>query len=451
MSAAAAARTPARIVESGPAAGVIAAREVGARAGYPNLISFDMGGTTAKASIVEDGQVSRTTEYEVGSGISLSSRLVKGGGHALKLPVLDIAEVGAGGGSIVWLDRSGALKVGPRSAGAMPGPVCHGTGGTDPTVTDANVVLGYINPCYLAGGAVRIDATLAAASLRERTAPLDLDLHAAAYGVFAIANASMIRAIKAVSTYRGRDPRDFALLAFGGSGPIHAVGIARELGMRRVLVPPAPGVLSAEGLLAARRERHYMQTLFGDAAWLDPATVAATFSNLEDRARDELAAERVDAGAIVLERAADLRYAGQGFELTVAAPNGSSTDAQMADLVEAFELEHLRTYGHRATNEPVELVNLRLTAHVEQVRSAPLRSPFTADGLVRAPREAYFGPDFGLIQTPVIDRGDVPRQGISGPLIVEEYDATTVIPPGCRIHRDEWDNLAIDVAEGLRT
>ena len=212
MTAPAASEIPAQIVESGPAAGVIAARGAGLRAGFPDLISFDMGGTTAKASLIEKGEVARTTEYEVGAGISLSSRLVKGGGHALKLPVIDIAEVGAGGGSIIWIDRGGALKVGPRSAGAFPGPACHNTGGADPTVTDANVLLGFVNPDGLAGGAIAVHRELAEAAIqRDVATPLGLSLLEAAWGAHTVANITMIRAIKAVTTYRGRDPRDFAL------------------------------------------------------------------------------------------------------------------------------------------------------------------------------------------------------------------------------------------------
>ncbi|HEY7032211.1 MAG TPA: hydantoinase/oxoprolinase family protein [Thermomicrobiales bacterium] len=446
MSAAAAARTPAQIVESGPAAGVIAAHELGQQAGLPNLISFDMGGTTAKASIIEDGRLARTTEYEVGAGISLSSRLVKGGGHALKLPVLDIAEVGAGGGSIVWIDRGGALKVGPRSAGAMPGPVCHDTGGTEPTITDANVVLGYVNPRGLAGGAVRLRPELAEAALCEAVArPLGLDLAEAAFGVHTVANVTMIRAIKAVSTYRGRDPRDFTLLAFGGSGPIHAVGIARELGMQRVVVPPAPGLFSAGGLLAARQERHEVQTLFGRTEAIDLATVNATFCRLEEHARRELNAGSTQGAELTCRRSADLRYVGQGYELTVAAPAGTIDATAMADLIEAFGVEHERTYGHRATDAPVELVNLRVTARYEQDRARPLAPMEDRHRPARDLRHAYFGAAHGYLETPVIARFDLDHRPQPGPAIVEEYDATTVIPPGCRMHLDESNNVVIAV------
>jgi N-methylhydantoinase A len=447
MSAAAASEKPSHIVESGPAAGVIAAQSVGGRAGFRDVISFDMGGTTAKASLIEDGQLARTTEYEVGAGISLSSRLVKGGGHALKLPVIDIAEVGAGGGSIVWIDRGGALKVGPQSAGAMPGPVCHDTGGAEPTITDANLLLGYVNPAGLAGGAIPVRKDLAEQVLREQVAtPLGLSLLEAAYGVFTVANITMIRAIKAVSTYRGRDPRDFALLAFGGNGPIHSAGIARELGMRSVIVPPAPGLFSAGGLLAAQLERHYAQTLFGRLNEIGLDRIERAYTDLEKRATDELAAERADTSDIVFRRAADLRYAGQGFELTVDAPIGSISEVWLADLLDAFGNEHERTYGHKATSEPVELVNIRLIAHSGEQAAMPVRPITSGHDIARCDRQVYFGSRFGLVSTAVIGRDELDSSPVAGPLVVEEYDSTTIVPPGATVHLDPFNNIIIDLA-----
>ena len=284
MSARRAAEAPVHILESGPAAGVVAAEEMGKRIGLKRIIAFDMGGTTAKASLIENGQRSWTTEYEVGAGISLSSRLVKGGGYAVKVPVMDLAEVGAGGGSIVWIDRGGALRVGPQSAGAVPGPVCYGLGGKDPTVTDANLVLGYINPVQLAGGSVALRGDIAVESLRVNVAErLGLSLLEAAYGVHTIANISMIRAIRAVSTYRGRDPREFALLAFGGSGPIHAVGIARSLDISQVVIPPSPGVFSAIGLLEAQPEHHFVQTFLRRIDEVDTTEINETYVRIQER------------------------------------------------------------------------------------------------------------------------------------------------------------------------
>ncbi len=431
---------PARIVECGPAAGVIGAAWAAERAGYRDVITFDMGGTTAKASLIEAGQIAQTDEYEVGGGISLSSKLVKGGGYALKLPVIDISEVGAGGGSIVWLDRAGGLKVGPRSAGAVPGPACYGAGGTDATVTDANVVLGYVSPLALAGGTVPIDAALALRVMVEKVAkPLRQTVDEAAFGVFAVATANMMRALKAVSTYRGRDPRDFALCAFGGNGGIFAAFLARELGMRRVLVPPAAGVLSAIGLLVS--DKSYTQSL---------AFLHRTDATSMKMLREALAAlraaieRRLGKGRIGFEAYASMRYAGQAFELRVPIPRG----ATLKTLADGFEAEHERTYGHSLHGEmPTEFVNVSLVGRLaEPGRHAArlsLASSREAAATRTGRRAAYFGHAHGRLQTPVIARGDLSSRPRRGPLIIEEYEGTTVVPPGARAHLDRWGNIVI--------
>ena len=292
MSARRAAQTPVQMLESGPAAGVIAADNLGKRLGLKNIITFDMGGTTAKAALIENGSPSYTTDYEIGAGISLSSKLVTGGGHAVKVPVIDLAEVGAGGGSIVRVDAGGALKVGPNSAGSYPGPACYNIGGSEPTVTDANLILGYINPSYLAGGEVELTSSLAESSIRSTVAEsLGLSLQDAAHGVHAVANVNMIRAIRAVSTYRGRDPRDFVLLAFGGSGPIHAADMARSLGIGTVVVPPSPGLFSAVGLLQARPEWHFVRTYFTNVADADFEGINRVFDEFVDRSTASMGEE----------------------------------------------------------------------------------------------------------------------------------------------------------------
>ena len=446
MSARQAAETPVKIVESGPAAGVVGGDEIGRRVGLPNLITFDMGGTTAKASLIEDGQRSWTTEHEIGAGISLSSRLVKGGGHAIKVPVMDLAEVGAGGGSIVWIDRGGALRVGPRSAGAMPGPACYDTGGADPTVTDANVVLGYVNPRLLAGGAVELKPELAARALEERVAgPLGMDAVEAAYGVHTVANVTMIRAIRAVSTYRGRDPRDFSMLAFGGSGPIHAAAMARSLGVSTVVVPPASGVFSAVGLLQAQAESHFVLTFFGRLSEVDPGALDGAFGAMRSRAEASLAEEGYGGGDLLWQRSADLRYVGQAYELTVRAADGPIGTPEVARLERDFHDEHERTYGHKAPDEAVEIVNLRLTARVASSRSMPTAPMAGAGGPGRTSRDVYFGPGCGSLETSIVSRSDLAAAGVDGPVVVEEYDVTTVVPPGCSARLDEWSNIVIDV------
>ena len=279
---------PVFALESGPAAGVVAARWMGEQLGVDNLLAFDMGGTTAKASLIEDGAISRGREYEVGGSMSAGSRLIRGAGELLRIPTIDIAEVGAGGGSIAWLDPAGGLQVGPRSAGADPGPACYGRGGVEPTVTDANVLLGYMPAVTVADGQISISAELAEQAVRRVAEPLGLTLLEAASGIHRIANARMTRALRAVSSEKGRDPRDFALIAYGGAGPIHAAGLAEDLGMRTVLVPAVAGLFSAVGLLFARPEFHEVRTCHLDVDAVDPGAVAALFAEMETKLADAL-------------------------------------------------------------------------------------------------------------------------------------------------------------------
>ena len=445
ISAERAARAPVNILESGPAAGVVAADEMGKRIGLKYIIAFDMGGTTAKASLIENGRRSWTTEYEVGAGISLSSRLVKGGGHAVKVPVMDLAEVGAGGGSIVWIDRGGALRVGPHSAGAFPGPACYGFEGRDPTVTDANLVLGYINPNQIAGGSVELNADLAKKALRENVADrLLMSLQEAAYGVHTVANVSMIRAIRAVSTYRGRDPREFSLLAFGGSGPIHAAGIARSLNIKRIVIPPSPGVFSAVGLLEAQPEYSFVQTFVRRVDGVEVSAINDAYAQILDRAAGALIAEGYEASDIEWEPFADLRYVGQAYELTVPTARQPLDMADLKELDRAFQEEHERTYGYRPIDEPVELVNLRMIARGGTNRGISDSPAQLAHRPTSRGRKAYFGREFGMVETATIARPDIGPDSMRGPFIIEEYDATTVVPPGYVARLDEWDNVVID-------
>ena len=444
MSAAAAVEKPAFLVESGPAAGVIACASIARSAGLGNVISFDMGGTTAKAAIIENGEPARTTEYEVGAGINVSSKLVKGGGYAIKLPFIDVSEIGAGGGSIVSVDAAGSIRVGPRSAGAVPGPACYGLGGTEPTFTDAAVVLGYLNPHYLVGGKLRIDAQLSNDAIRHKVAtPLGLGLLEAAYGVYQIAVATMTRAVKAVSTYRGRDPRDFGLVAFGGNGPVVAVAIARELRMRRVLIPPAPGVFSAAGLLFSNVEHTQQRSLIRPTTDVTAEQLAASFEQLEAQVRGEMRKEGFADTRVTVKRLADLRYTGQAFELSI--PVRERID--MATVEADFHAEHTRTYGHSSDADPVQLINIRVVAS-----ATPLGREGLADGLKSGTatpgkkgfRNAYFGPVAGLLDTPVMARADLGRGHMQGPLIIEEFDATCIIAPGSGAELDAHGNIVID-------
>src|SRR5271154_7120223 len=314
----AAAVTPMHIIESGPAAGVVGVQALIRRIGIQKAISFDMGGTTAKASLIENGELTRATEYQVGAGIVLGSRLLSGAGYTLKVPAIDLAEVGAGGGSILWIDAGGALQVGPVSAGAVPGPVSYDQGGEEPTVTDANIVLGYLNPGHLVGGAVKLNTDKSRAVLTEKIAkPLGMSLEAAAHGAHLIAASNMIRAIKAVSSERGRDPREYALVAFGGNGAIFAAGMAADIGIGRVLIPPSAGVFSSFGLLYAEVEYYFTRTRKVLLRGADPAALQAVLDGLEAEARTRLGEDGFAPDKIEIRRFASLHYQGQSFELRV--------------------------------------------------------------------------------------------------------------------------------------
>ncbi|MBM4436213.1 MAG: hydantoinase/oxoprolinase family protein [Actinobacteria bacterium] len=459
MTADGAATLPMHIIESGPAAGVVGAQMLARRMGFAKLITLDMGGTTAKAAIVENGEVSRATEYQVGGGIMHGSRLLTGAGYLLRVPAIDLAEVGAGGGSLVAIDAGGSLRVGPQSAGAFPGPLCYDLGGTEPTVTDANVILGYLNPTALAGGAVRLNAARAHDVFEAKVArPLGLSLEDAAYGAHLIAASNMIRAIKAVSSERGRDPREYALFAFGGNGPLFAAGMARALEMGHIVVPPAPGLFSSFGLLYSEVEHHYVRTLRRRTRDVALDEVEGVWARMETEARAQLASDGFTGPSARCRRSVDCRYAGQSFELTIPFSSPTLDARALAEMEEAFGREHERTYGHRAgPDEPVEIVSLRVVAQgvtdrprvPDRVTSVPRRSG--ADPVARraaassAPsRRVYFGPDHGWLTTAVVDRPAL-AGGREGPCIVEEYDATCVIPPGAQATVDAWGNLVIEV------
>ncbi|MSP46610.1 MAG: hydantoinase/oxoprolinase family protein [Xanthobacteraceae bacterium] len=442
---AAAVERPVHIIESGPAGGVVGAQALARARGLPKLITFDMGGTTAKASIVEDGEVTRATEYSVGAGIVIGSRLLTGAGYTLKVPAIDLAEVGAGGGSLVWIDPAGALQVGPQSAGASPGPVCYGKGGDTPTVTDANLLLGYLNPSYLVGGALKLDTAKAQEVFAAKVAaPLGMGLEQAAYGAHLIAASNMIRAIKAVSTERGRDPREFALFAFGGNGPVFACGMAAALGMKRIVVPPSAGLFSSFGLLYADVEHHYSRTFRRLLRAADPREIGRAWDALARQALDQLALEGFTGDHAKIRRSAALHYHGQTYELAVPLPDGPM---DLHHLEEAFGREHEKTYGHRAgADEPVELVSIQVVGlGLHEGTNVPERvRPSRPEPAPPPPRRAHFGADIGWLETPVLRRSDLstPR---AGPLIVEEYDATCVIPPGARAELDGGGNIVIEL------
>ncbi|MCP9487933.1 MAG: hydantoinase/oxoprolinase family protein [Gaiellaceae bacterium MAG52_C11] len=424
---------PVFALESGPAAGVVAARGMGQRLGVDNLLAFDMGGTTAKASLIEDGAISRGREYEVGGSMSAGSRLIRGAGELLRIPTIDIAEVGAGGGSIAWIDPAGGLQVGPRSAGADPGPACYARGGVEPTVTDANVLLGYMPAATVADGQVSISAEYAEQAVLRVAEPLGLTPLEAASGIHRIANARMTRALRAVSSEKGRDPRDFALIAYGGAGPIHAAGLAEDLGMRTVLVPAVAGLFSAVGLLFARPEFHEVRTCHLDVDAADPAVLAALFAEMEAKLVHALDGY----SEVEWARTADLRYGGQSWEVEIGFPAGTIAAEAVAALRARFEDEHERLYGVKdQAGSPVEIRALRLAA----LGAAPTARSFQLDGACVAGSAAgssrLIHIDGDDVETPVRTRsslGDAPEPG---PLLVDEYDTTVVVPDGWSARRD---------------
>jgi N-methylhydantoinase A len=440
MSAAAAAERPIHIIESGPAAGVVGAAELARRLGNLSVLSFDMGGTTAKAALVEGGQFHRVGSLEVGGGINIAGRLLSGGGYHVRAPAIDIAEVGAGGGSLVRLDSGGGLRVGPESAGAAPGPACYARGGELPTVTDANVVLSFVNPAALAGGSFPIRRDLAAAALTASVAePLGLSLEEAAWGVHRVADSMMARALRAVSTERGRDPRDFAILAFGGNGPVHAATLARLLEVKRIFVPPVPGLFSALGMLFPDVEHHYVRTFKHPLAKLDESALEAVYRVLEAEGGAILAGEGFGADQQRFERLIDLRYAGANSELTL---------PLAADLRDAFSAAHERQYGYRSDEEEIETMNLRVIARgVDPRRRVPEQLSFTRSSVLREEaRDVYFGPGLGWVATPIVQRASLGGAWRQGPLLVEEYDSTTVVPPDGRVRRISWDTVEMELA-----
>jgi len=441
---------PVRIIESGPAAGVIASREIARLCGYENVICFDMGGTTAKASLIEAGRLQESGEYEVGGGVSIGSRLNRGGGYVIRVPSIDIAEVGAGGGSLVSFDAAGGLKVGPESAGSFPGPVCYGNGNEQPTVTDANVTLGYVGPEGLAGGSLKINADASREAIENRVGRIiGADLGEAALGVHNIANASMIRALRSVTIERGRDPSDFAMCAFGGNGPIHGPHIARELGIRQVIIPPCPGIFSAFGLLLADVEHHYIKSIRLPLDRLQLTDLAARFDELAEQARIGAADPEYPLGDYELKRSIVLRFVGQSFGLPVQLPDGLLTQQVLDELPQRYLAEYKRTYGFDSPGERLEVESLRLVArgasHASDMWLKAAARTETALTAEEKQRKAYFGGDWGWLDTRVITRAGLTETPVAGPLIVEGYDSTTIVPPDCTAQLDRFGNIILNI------
>ena len=438
-------RRPVHLLESGPAAGVMGAAHLARACGEQNLLSFDMGGTTAKLGVIRGGEPEMVRQFEVGRDANQAREWFTGAtGYPVMIPAVDLVEIGAGGGSVAWIDSGGVLRVGPRSAGADPGPVCYACGGLEPTVTDANVVLGRLNPTYFLGGELKLDYDAAVAAVRSLAERLGIDVYETALGVISVAEAAMVRAMRVVSVQRGYDPRDFALVAFGGAGPVHAVALAGEMGIPRVIVPNRPGLASAMGLLVTDLKHDYAVTRIGRIDHADVGAMEAAFALLEEDGRRILRDEGVEKSATRIERRVDVRYLGQSYELTLPVPRTPLNRAALEELKRAFDTAHDAAYGYAEPSEPKELVNLRVTAigTVPKPRLVP-RDVESTDDAPASERSVYFK-ESGFVPARIVRRHSLEADAaIVGPAVVESADSTVVIPDGWRASLDRAMNLVI--------
>ena len=438
---------PISIIESGPAAGVIASGFIGGLVGDSNIISFDMGGTTAKSGAILNGRPIITTEYEVAGKIHCG-RIVKGSGYPVRYPFIDLAEVSSGGGSIVWVDEAGGLRVGPISAGADPGPACYGLGGEEPTITDAHLILGRIGEETLLGGEMRISVDLARDAFREKVASISgYDIIEAARGAILLANTIMGKILRIVTIERGHDPRDFTMVAFGGAGPMHACPLAEELEIRKIIIPILPGIFSALGLVAAGFKHLYVRPIMRLLSELELDVLIETASMLEKAAEEDLGNLRIPLRDVRFSLYMEARYWGQGYELLV--PLGDPRIIRNIDeLAELFHRTHRMVYGYDMREEEIELVNIRLevVGSVGRIRLASLRRGGREDpsSAIKEHRECYFETIDDFAKTPVYFRerllaGDI----IRGPAIIEQYDATTIVYPGWHAIVDAYGNIVL--------
>jgi N-methylhydantoinase A len=443
-----AARLPVFVVASGPAGGVTGSAALAQGLRERDFVVFDMGGTTAKASILEERRPALITEYEFRDGMSSPSRFIKGGGYMLKVPAIDIAEVGAGGGSIAFVDQGGLLRVGPESAGAVPGPACYGLGNQLPTVTDANMCLGYLNSEFLAGGSLKVQRSLAESAVADHVGSvIGLSMLDAAHGIRQIANVNMARAIRSVTVERGKDPREMTMIAFGGNGPLHAIDVARILGIKRVVAPVLSGVFAAAGMLCADVEHNFVHASPRKLADVTILWLTEQVELLKRAGRDVLAREGYDSSSSGLTFFADLRYSGQSSELTLPFEPDSLSEKTILYLAENFRAAHKGTFGY-VTGEPVEIANLRLTA----IGRSEQRLRFSAISIVEenpvAPssvRRVSLERGSGFHDVPLVQRTGVSDQSQRGPAIIESYDTTILIPPGCSYSADPVGNIVIDI------
>ncbi len=434
-------QAPINLVESGPVAGVIGAAVIGELIGERNVISLDIGGTTAKTSLVENGTPKITTEYKIEYRRNFA-------GYPILAPTVDIVEIGAGGGSIAWMDKAGALRIGPVSAGADPGPACYGWGGTEPTVTDANVVAGRINPDYFLGGEIPLDVEKARKALQPIADAFHISVEQAAMGVIRLADANMVNALKLVSVRRGYDPRDFILVAFGGGGAMHAGALMRELRVKKVIIPVQPAVFSAWGMLMTDLRQDYIRTLITRTDQVRPETLNAIFAEMEAEAAEDLAAQHVSPEDMVFQRFADMRYLGQEHTVKVPLPGGQITAESMPEINERFHQLHEHTYTFRLDTK-VELVNYHLTAlgRVKKPVLKPLDGTGTSLEAARKGERRVNFDELGFHQAAIYERDLLPvGVTLRGPLVIEEPASTTVVFPDQQVTKDIYGFLHIEMA-----
>ena len=442
---------PCRIVESGPAAGVIAAAYFGSLVGRKNIIAFDMGGTTAKAGLIQNGEVRIAPGQEVGTGVNMS-RLLNGGGYFIGAATVDLAEVGSGGGSIVRLDATNVMKVGPESAGAVPGPICYSKGGDRVTITDANVLLNRIPADHFLGGKMALDVERTRKLVREQfAAPLGISEEEVCAAIVEIANANMLKMLRIVSVEQGYDPRDFCLIPSGGSGPVHAVELAEELGIDDVIVPPAPGLLSSQGLLSADIRYDFRRTFVTSVAEANLDELTALIDSLRAEGEHAVGKYKLPVDQVDVVVTADMRYLGQAYEINIPLPGGTLDDRSRASIVETFHLAHERIYGRRHAEGRVQFVNVLLTV-IGRVRAITHPELPPADGaLIPVARARTWFRGKAYDDCPCYDR-DAIRSGHrwSGPAVVAGQDSTIVIPPGWDAVCDRFGNLLISRSKGAQ-
>lgn len=437
-------RLPIQMIESGPAGGAMAASFIGRHARVDHLLAFDMGGTTAKLCLVDQGEPQRVTTFEA----ARVHRFMKGSGLVMKIPVIEMIEIGAGGGSIARADRLGTLKVGPHSAGSVPGPACYGRGGDEPTVTDGDLLLGYLDPAYFLGGRMSLDRDRATSAVGERLAiPLQMHPLKAARGIFEVVNESMAAAARVYLAERGRDPRQYTLLAFGGAGPVHAWDLARRLKIGRLLCPPAAGAASALGFLVAPPTVDLVTSQVSRMNDFNAETTVMLVNQLEREAASILASCGVPRADITFRLVAEMRYVGQGYEIPV--PISKDTMRKGPHVLKsAFDAEYERVFGRAVADVPAEILTWRIRATgPEPVTSWTAGTHSSGDGraALKGTRPVFFGES--SVEASVFDRYRLgPGVALAGPAIVEERESTAVVPPGARATVDAQRNLLIELA-----